>query len=155
VVDVEGLSQGLRRIYRKVVSLPEAAADHQALGRLWARARIHRLERDLDGGTNPQGVESITSLGLRYHLMTPYTSLVAVDSEIATWPGVSTPVRVPVEMPEDVSYEGVFGIKGKLRSLGYLGNPIAALNSTSSATNGPAPAPAVGTSPLRAKTRLI
>jgi Ca-activated chloride channel family protein len=134
---LEGMAGGRRRILREVVTLPEEAADHAALGRLWARARIHQLERELHDGPSGEVVEAITRLGLRHHLMTAYTSLVAVDSEIANWTGSSTPVTIPVEMPEDVSYEGNFGYvaSGKampilrqaplpaaepLRSLGYL-----------------------------------
>jgi hypothetical protein len=49
--------------------------------------------------------------------MTAYTSLVAVDSEVSNWTGSSTPVMVPVEMPEDVSYEGNFGVTGKGKSM--------------------------------------
>ncbi|HEU5181625.1 MAG TPA: VIT domain-containing protein [Candidatus Polarisedimenticolia bacterium] len=109
VVEVEGFSGGSRRIYRRNVTLPEKAEGHEALGRLWARARIHQLERDLHDGPSPSVVESITRLGLGHHLMTPYTSLVAVDSEISNWTGSSAQVGVPVEMPEDVSYQGIIG----------------------------------------------
>ncbi len=142
VVEVEGFSQGRRQVYRSVVALPEAAEDHEALGRVWARARIHQLERELHDGERPETVQAITSLGLRHHVMTAYTSLVAVDSEISNWTGRSGSVSVPVEMPEDVSYEGIFGgsnsAKSKihpyapaaspaaeLSALGYLGTPRA------------------------------
>jgi hypothetical protein len=135
-VELEGISQGRRQIYRSVVTLPMAAEDHEALGRLWARARIHQLERELHDGERPEAVEAITTLGLSHRLMTAYTSLVAVDSEISNWMGRSSSVSVPVEMPEDVSYEGILGaeVKAKnvqqiyprsaaaaLSSLGYLG----------------------------------
>ncbi|MCI0568086.1 MAG: VIT and VWA domain-containing protein, partial [Acidobacteria bacterium] len=119
VVEVEGFSRGRRQIYRNVVSLPSAAEDHEALGRLWARARIHQLERELHDGERPEAVETITSLGLRHRLMTAYTSLVAVDSEISNWTGRSSPVSVPVEMPEDVSYEGIFGAANQAKSKIY------------------------------------
>jgi Ca-activated chloride channel homolog len=137
---LEGTSRGRPRILRRVVSLPAEAADHEALGRLWARARIHRLERELHDGAVPEAVESITRLGLRHHLMTSYTSLVAVDSEVSDMTGSSTPMTVAVEMPRDVSYEGNFGVADRarqvplqappstastLRSLGYLGRESA------------------------------
>ncbi len=110
---VEGTVRGRHRIFRRVVTLPAEAADHEALGRLWARARIHRLERELHDGSRPDLAEAITTLGLRHHLMTAYTSLVAVDSEVSNWTGSSTQMIVPVEMPQDVSYEGTFGVAGK------------------------------------------
>ncbi len=41
--------------------------------------------------------------------MTPFTSFVAVDKMTTTVGGKPTTISVPVEMPEGVSYEGVFG----------------------------------------------
>ncbi len=138
VVLVEGRRRGRAETLRRVAVLPDQAADHEALGRLWARARIHRLSRDLYDGDRPEVVAAITDLGLRLHLMTPYTSLVAVDSLVSNATGSSATVNVPVEMPEDVSYEGIFGHDGgavmrqavaspapstieRLRALGYAG----------------------------------
>ncbi|MGH2625895.1 MAG: hypothetical protein ACRDHY_04505, partial [Anaerolineales bacterium] len=109
VVRIEGTRLGRPVTLRHLVALPEQAADHEALGRLWARARIHRLSRELHDGTEPAAIEQITALGLRHRLMTQWTSLVAVDSEISNMTGSSVGVSVPVEMPEDVSYEDVFG----------------------------------------------
>jgi len=117
VVELEGISQGRRQIYRSVVTLPVAAEDHEALGRLWALARIHQLERELHDGERPEAVEAITTLGLTHRLMTAYTSLVAVDSEISNWTGRSSSVSVPVEVPEDVSYGGIFGAEVKAKSV--------------------------------------
>jgi len=118
-VEVEGFSRGRRRVYRCNVTLPEAAEDHEALGRLWARSRIHQMERQLHDSARPEVVEAIATLGIRHHLMTAYTSLVAVDSEISNWTGHSSQVSVPVEMPEDVAYEGIFG-DAKAKESGYV-----------------------------------
>lgn len=109
LVIVEGEQRGRHRVHRRVVILPETAEDHEAVGRLWARARIHRLSRDLHDGEDEATKERIIALGLRHRLMTAWTSLVAVDSEISNTTGSSMPVQVPVELPEDVSYEGIFG----------------------------------------------
>jgi Ca-activated chloride channel family protein len=109
VVVVEGRRRGHWESLRRVAVLHEDERDNEALGRLWARARIHRLQRQLHGGSDERIVEAITELGLRHHLVTAWTSLVAVDSEIVNGTGTSTPMEVPVEMPQGVSYEGVFG----------------------------------------------
>ncbi len=109
VVIVEGTRNGRREILSRVAVLPEVAHDHAALGRLWARARIHRLQREMHTGLRPDAIEAITRLGLGYRLMTPWTSLVAVDSSVSNPYGPATQMTVPVEMPEDVSYEGIFG----------------------------------------------
>jgi Ca-activated chloride channel family protein len=113
LVEVSGRQGGARRLLRATVTFPERAPDHQALGRLWARARIHRLERELHGGRRPEIQESITLLGLQHRLVTAWTSLVAVDTEISNHYGRSAPIEVPVEMPQDVSHEGVWEAKAQ------------------------------------------
>lgn len=52
----------------------------EGLNRLWAQARIADLEDQLArGGASPSLVEQITQTALRAHLVSRYTSLVAVD----------------------------------------------------------------------------
>jgi hypothetical protein len=51
----------------------------------------------------------VTQLGLRHRLVTKYTSLVAVEERMVVSDGRPTAVRVPVDMPEGVDFEGVFG----------------------------------------------
>ena len=49
---------------------------------------------------------------MEYSLLTQYTSFVAVEEMTVTIGGEPRRVEVPVEMPEGVSYEGVFGDGG-------------------------------------------
>ena len=51
----------------------------------------------------------LTQLGLDYRLMTQFTSFVAVEEMTVTDGGQPRRVEVPVEMPEGVSHDGVFG----------------------------------------------
>jgi len=106
---LEGRLRGRRVTLRREVTLPATAADHAALARLWARARIERLTRESYGNLHAATVGDITDLGLRFHLMTPYTSLVAVDRVVSNGSGGSEQVDVPVELPTGVSWEGIFG----------------------------------------------
>src|SRR5207244_3819065 len=81
---------------------------------LWARTRIDDLmSRDYQGiqqGNPREEVrEAITQLGLEYRLMTQFTSFVAVEEMTITDGGEPRRIEVPVEMPEGVSHEGVFG----------------------------------------------
>jgi Ca-activated chloride channel family protein len=94
------------------VELPRSASGSPAIGSLWARSRIADLERTMRGGEIPATVEEITRLGLRHRLVTRYTSFVAVEETLVVSDGVPKTVRVPVEMPEGVSWEGVFGDHG-------------------------------------------
>jgi Ca-activated chloride channel homolog len=86
----------------------------EALAGFWARRRIDDLlSQDwlgLQQGTmKPEIKEQITQLGLDYRLLTQFTSFVAVEDRIVTKDGKPRRVEVPVEMPEGVSHEGVFG----------------------------------------------
>jgi Ca-activated chloride channel family protein len=53
--------------------------------------------------------QSIIQLGLDYRLMTQFTSFVAVEEMIVTDGGVPRRIDVPVEVPEGVNREAVFG----------------------------------------------
>ncbi|MGH9798730.1 MAG: VIT and vWA domain-containing protein, partial [Blastocatellia bacterium] len=96
------------------VELPESQNEHDVLATLWARTRIDDLmSQDYSGiqsGSPKDDVkEAITQLGLEYRLMTQFTSFVAVEEMTVTEGGQPRRVDVPVEMPEGVRYEGVFG----------------------------------------------
>ena len=89
---------------------------------LWARAKVESLmNSDLagiqSGSPDPAIKEQIVGLGINYRLMTQFTSFVAVEELTITRDGVTRTVAVPVEMPEVVSYEGVFGDKGRMGRL--------------------------------------
>jgi Ca-activated chloride channel family protein len=96
------------------VALPGSEPRHDVLASLWARTRIDDLMgQDYNGmqaGTTRTDVrDAITQLGLDYRLMTQFTSFVAVEEMTVTDGGQPRRVEVPVEMPQGVSYEGVFG----------------------------------------------
>ncbi len=96
------------------VDLPSSEPRHDVLATLWARRKVSDLmSRDFGGiqnGTASREVrEGIITLGLEFRLMTQFTSFVAVEVKIVTDGGQPRRVEVPVEMPEGVSHEGVFG----------------------------------------------
>jgi hypothetical protein len=64
-------------------------------------------------GREPKGdlKLQITQLGLEHRLMTQFTSFVAVEEQTVTEGGEVKTIQVPVEIPQGVSYEGVFGEK--------------------------------------------
>ena len=100
---------------RKVAVKPAAAdASHEALASLWARSKVTDLMmRDLAAlqvGNFPEELKTqVTALGTEFRLMTQFTSFVAVEEMTITKGGVARKIAVPVEMPDGVSYEGVFG----------------------------------------------
>jgi len=114
VIRLRGKMSG-REIVREVpASLPALEPRHNVLATLWARARVEDLMGQdyagiQQGTTRAELREAITQLGLDYGLMTQFTSFVAVEEMTVTIGGEPRRVEVPVEMPEGVSYEGVFG----------------------------------------------
>ena len=96
------------------VAFSSSTRPFDALAGFWARRRIDSLMSQdwlgLQQGTmKPELQEQITQLGLDYRLMTQFTSFIAVEDRIVTKDGKPQRVEVPVEMPEGVSYEHVFG----------------------------------------------
>lgn len=102
------------RPYQKEIEVDFATAGpkHDVLATIWARRRVEELTasdyRNLQyGRPNSEVKEQITDLGLRFRLMTQFTSFVAVEDKVVNEGGRQQTVQVPVEMPEGVSYDGV------------------------------------------------
>jgi Ca-activated chloride channel family protein len=96
------------------VVLPEQEPRHDVLATLWARNRVEELmAQDYAGAQNGRRQASVrdavTQLGLDYRLLTHYTAFVAVEDVVVNENGTPRRMEVPVEMPEGVSYDGVFG----------------------------------------------
>lgn len=89
------------------VDVPPAAETNPVLGRVWARARIESLLAQ-DPWASEKAREQIIALALEHRIVTPYTSLVAVDSEMTS--GDETQhVKVAVPLPEGLDIEGFVG----------------------------------------------
>jgi Ca-activated chloride channel family protein len=76
---------------------------HAGIDKLWARRKIQALTDSLQQGADPAEVRrAVTGLGLRHHLVTDSTSLVAVD-ESPSAPRGARPVSriVPVNPPRE------------------------------------------------------
>ncbi|MBS1825921.1 MAG: VWA domain-containing protein [Acidobacteria bacterium] len=105
-----------REISRTIqLDLPAAQPANDVLASLWARTKIEDLT-SLDYAGVQRGTVShelrneITKLGLDFKLMTQFTAFVAVEERmVSEGGGAPRRIEVPVEMPEGVSYQGVFG----------------------------------------------
>ena len=101
---VEGLTANGN--YRGSVDLGRETAaglEHPALRYLWARHRIASLsDQEALEGAGAQA-DAITKLGLRYSLLTPYTSFVAVDRVVRNTSGSSSTVDQPSPLPSGVT----------------------------------------------------
>ena len=78
---------------------------NSALRYLWARERIKYLSYLAGEYANDQSpvAKQILELGLKYNLMTNYTSFVAIDEVVVNKDGKQVTVKQPVPMPEGVS----------------------------------------------------
>ncbi len=96
--------------YEKTFELNGEESGNPAIAQLWGRARIKDLMNQMFGVETTSGVEAVTDTALTYQLLSQYTAFVAVSDDVRVDPeGKSVSVQVPVEMPEGVSYEGIFG----------------------------------------------
>ena len=101
--------QGGRAYEREIeVNLPAMMKENAAVPAIWARRKIDALSVD-----ESENRASITQLGLAYGLMTSFTSYYAVEERVVNEGGQMRRIEVPVEMPEGVSHEGVFGAEGR------------------------------------------
>ena len=100
-----------RKAYKQTFDLSQVKADksNAALRYLWARERIKYLDylecgnyhslRESDGAE----AKAILELGLKYNLMTNYTSFIAIDEVVVNKDGKQVTVKQPIPMPEGVS----------------------------------------------------
>ncbi len=103
VIEVEGIAGG------GAVKLPidlaraTASSDTRALAYLWARSRIAELDDYQKLAHDGDTRQAITALGLKYNLLTEYTSLIAIDKVVRNAGGTSMSVDQPQPLPEGVS----------------------------------------------------
>jgi len=99
--------------YTESVNVGRTKPDEEnvALCYLWARQRIQLLSDygNLGRGRDNAGIKEVTALGLRYNLLTPYTSFIAVDQKVRNVGGRQEVVEEPLPMPQGVSDLAVGG----------------------------------------------
>jgi len=122
-IKLRGKTAGANFAREIKLDLPASEPRHDVLATLWARTRVddlmgqdyYGLQR---GAVRDEIRKQITGLGLEYRLMTQFTSFVAVEEMTVTEGGKPRRVDVPVEMPEGMSYEGVFGRESRQMAQG-------------------------------------
>ena len=99
--------QGKKR-FRQVFNVTDGQLSKQnkALGYLWARKRIGELD-DYKRLFSEDVKAEVVALGLKYNLLTNYTSFVAVDEAIVNKDGTLTKVKQPLPMPDNVNNSAV------------------------------------------------
>lgn len=169
VIKLKGKMSGRDFVREIPIELPEKEPRHDVVSTLWARTRIDDLmSQDYNGiqnGSPREDIrEAITQLGLKFRLMTQFTSFVAVEEMTVTDGGAPRKIEVPVEMPEGVSHEGVFGGKDqpfeRLQTTANLQQPRFAVvetvtvSASASAQESTLPAPPSNPVPPPAKPKI-
>jgi len=107
-VEVSGLSGDGAFHQTFQVSQARVMESSASLRNLWARHRIQLLGDYAGLGQGQQ--LAITELGLKYGLLTEYTSFVAIDSLIRNEGGQAETVTQPLPLPQGVSNLAVGGV---------------------------------------------
>lgn len=96
-----------RKGWKQSFDLSKAKADtaNAALRYLWARERIKYLDYMVGQNADESNpiAKQILALGLKYNLMTNYTSFIAIDEQVVNKDGKQVVVKQPLPMPEGVS----------------------------------------------------
>ncbi|MCB0321524.1 MAG: hypothetical protein KDD60_11415, partial [Bdellovibrionales bacterium] len=110
VIEVHGKSGS--KDYSQKFDVSDVIFDesNKALRYLWARNRIQTLSDFAAFQGAMQTKEAITELGLRYSLLTKYTSFVAVDDVVRNKDGELIEVKQPLPLPKGVSNFAVGGM---------------------------------------------
>jgi Ca-activated chloride channel family protein len=155
-VTISGFSGGKPYTQKLDVVFPHSEKANGSLASIWARAKVDYLMQQNwfeHQGSTPNGelVDEITRVGLEHHIMTQYTSFVAVEEQATVKEGKSATVEVPVELPEGVSPEFIIPTDGeRSRSVQLQGSQFGQYRLGGFAgTNSYYPAPAM--SPVMAK----
>lgn len=90
------------------VSNGRISKENEAIQYLWARKRVEMLT-DYSLRSDGQVKKEVTALGMKYHMVTPYTSFIAVMEEVQNPEGDSKDVDQPQSLPFGVSNLSVGG----------------------------------------------
>ena len=105
-------------------------AHNPALPTLWARERVRTLGDYQKVQASDEQQREITTIGLTYHLLTDYTSFVAVDETPRPALAAAQTVTQPLPLPQGVSNQAVGGsmvVTGNAGTTGTTPEPGGAL----------------------------
>jgi len=98
------------------LELVSPSDDNKSLAQLWARETIKNLDDYNSLKSDQKRINKVTELGLKYNLLTKYTSFVAVDHEVVNEGGVPKAVKQLLPMVEKISNLAI-GFEMKIEDL--------------------------------------
>ena len=117
-VTIEGNLGGQPWIRTIDVVFPAKSSGSIGIDKMWARKRLDDMVREdwmaaarttRGGGAHAPDDARFGEFALANGIMSQWTSFVAVEKRIVNIGGRQRTVRVPIEMADGVSYEGIFG----------------------------------------------
>lgn len=101
-IQIEGMTG--KGKYSQTINVTDAiAGENDAVGYLWARKRVERLTDFGQHADDPETKKEVTQIGLDYHMITPYTSFIAVLDVVRNPDGNAADVDQPQPLPLEVS----------------------------------------------------
>jgi len=103
VIEIKGIKGD--GVFKKSINVyeEEPSKENSALPFLWARHKISILSDYESLARSEENKDQIINLGLKYNLLTQYTSFVAEDSLARNKEGIIETVNQPLPLPEGVS----------------------------------------------------
>lgn len=125
-ITLSGRMQGQAFTREIEIDLPETQAENDSLRSIWARRRAAELSSlMLKGEKTDELAAEILDLGLKFRLMTDYTSFVAVDEQPVTDGSPAEKIAVPNASPDNsqysdpnVNYAGTGGVSAMVTVTG-------------------------------------
>jgi Ca-activated chloride channel family protein len=116
-ITLTGLS-GHRKWEKRIdVSGIKPLTQNSALRYLWARSRVTRLSDYNSLQATEKRTQEITALGLRYNLLTAFTSFVAIDEHPRGHDGSAVTVKQPLPLPMGVTDSALPGERAAGRAM--------------------------------------
>jgi Ca-activated chloride channel homolog len=111
ILQIKGMEAG-GKSFEQMFNLDDIIPQNNpAIAQLWGRMKIKDLSKTMFKFETSEGVEEITQTALTYQLLSKYTAFVAVSDDDVTVDPHQQPLtmNIPLEIPEGMSYQGVFG----------------------------------------------
>jgi Ca-activated chloride channel homolog len=108
-VEISGFSGGKPYYKEMPLLFPAENSNNTILPALWARAKVEELSHATHDRSAPKESDqkkAIEVLGLKYHLLTDFTSFVAVDNSKNIVDTAVRTIAVPVESPTGIETSG-------------------------------------------------
>jgi Ca-activated chloride channel homolog len=106
-ITIEGLAG--KKKYKKTFRVEDIKPDkkHAAIRYLWARKKVQLLDDYSKLGYGSDEQQEVTKLGLKYNLMTAYTSFIAIEEKRVNNEKDLTTVKQPLPLPQGVENSAV------------------------------------------------